>query len=581
MSRIEQVLHGRTIWSSIPSQLYQNIERMYNTTSWYYSCQSRTLQNVLQTTLSGYGNGYTTSYKLLAGMCSLLMQNKLIKVIPGYKLIKSEEGETLDIVDVVDMVPENRNTQAAHIYIQHIPKGKTYLKKVLDSTRGLTRLQQIETFCIEHPNHFIRIYRGFGKTGASDITIFTDYVSKKLIHTLWVMLPNLFDIIEMDVSGSDIIPEEYALYNTKVQKLREVFELLYDYYKDNSEEDLGDVTELKANLTTLLSQFTALFNFEEAGLNSFIAKLAKARNEGIIEYHQRNLDTAISKIATLEKQLEEQYELKCATERQILGIKQISDEDVAPLMETIKSTKAIEILSTTENEMRLRITAPLQYFQSSDFERYENNLNSEYLRMYSGLDSKYTYYKKILHKVFVTREYNLLAQGIIRMSISPYSAATTPLNLSAQTTSTTDFTEFPNPHLWHHNCWSAARTEINKNICEGNFELVVMQMVAAVQTVNIAEHASFVNGLLYDFKNRNLTSHYCSIVDTKSGKKYTLEQMIEHEKELEQQEKQEENNKIIQAAKETLETNKTEGYTQVELPDDGEDWTIPNEEVPF
>ena len=107
---------------------------------------------------------------------------------------------------------------------------------------------------------------------------------------------------------------------------------------------------------------------------------------------------------------------------------------------------------------------------------------------------------------------------------------------------------------------------MNKNIYEGNYELVVMQMIAAVQSVNVAENASFVSGLLGDIKNSStLRDLLTFIVKTPEGtKELNYQQILEYEHNLTQQ-------TILQQAKETIAQN-PQTYTQVELPDDGEIW---------
>jgi hypothetical protein len=104
-----------------------------------------------------------------------------------------------------------------------------------------------------------------------------------------------------------------------------------------------------------------------------------------------------------------------------------------------------------------------------------------------------------------------------------------------------------------------------KNISEGNYELVVMQAVAAVQSVNVAEHASFVTHFLYDFRQLNLQD-LIYIVD-ENGIEKPLSEMLK----IEQQLKQEQLQKTLQ--EQTSTTNK---YTQIEIPDDEDDMSEDN-----
>ena len=244
-------------------------------------------------------------------------------------------------------------------------------------------------------------------------------------------------------------------------------------------------------------------------------------------------------------------------QRRIAAAVLITDDDVKPFMQTLRETKAIEILEMDNTRLVLKITAPFQYFTPSDLETLENNKNSDYYRY---IISK-PYLKDLLHKVFVTQEYKLLAQGIIKLEINDNDYSDTPLSINARTYSLDEFTEFPNPHLFHHNCWAAAKQEMTKNICAGNFELVVMQMVAAVQSVNLAEHASFINGFVYDIVNNSRMRNLATFVD-KDGNTYNYTQMLDKIE-------QEENAKVLAEAKEIIDS--AEGYVQIELPDDDEE----------
>ncbi|MBQ8043959.1 MAG: hypothetical protein IJ272_07425, partial [Clostridia bacterium] len=292
-------------------------------------------------------------------------------------------------------------------------------------------------------------------------------------------------------------------------------------------------------------------------------------NDNAKKYLTQELNRIQSDIKTFETKLETRYNEQLRIQQNLAATNNVTAEDVKPFIDTINNTKAIEVLAATDSEMRLRITAPLQYFTSSDFERYEKNISSAYNQRFMG-GGEIAILRNILHKIFVTREYKLLVQGIIKLRINT-GYYDTILSANAQAHELTDFTEFPNPHLYHHNCWSAARNEITKNLCEGNYELVVMQMVAAVQSVNVAEHASFVNGLLDDIKNSNLvrTKGLFHVIDS-TGKHYTYAEIIAHETALQRED-------AVKAAKATLTNNPKEGYSQIEIPDDDANWEEENE----
>lgn len=582
MSKLNTLFEHRAPWSGVPVQLQQTIESYTRNTLSYGYTSSRSLSYALQP-LNGYWN-YLNPYKLLFGMCSTLLNNKAFKLHTLYRTVTSTEAETLTLNNILADLPTD--TGRINITFYHTPKGKSYFKKCLDeSPIPLNRIRPVELLCVEDTTHFVRIYTGLGATGPESITVFSDKFSTKLIQTIIIMLPNILNLTPIteealaEQGAYNLDPTEthtisvngvsLELYNERVTILRELFEYLYTLHQNNSPlmstEELEYAQHLITNITT---NFTSKFDWVTEALDTFSKNLASAKNRVHTTYYRQQLSHATSKISTLEQELTKLYDEKTKAERAINANAQTTEEDIAPFLETIKNTKAIEILSTTDKTMRLKITAPLQYFTESDFKAYEKNVNSDYNRYFGNKPI----IKDILHKIFVTREYLLLMQGIIKIDVNDSNYSNVVLDYAASM-QLNQYDEFPNPHLLHHNCWASAKREMDKNICEGNYELVVMQMVAAVQSVNIAEQASFVNGLLGDLRNEEYTSKI-TILD-KDNNKYTWEQIITHEQELANTAAKEKAEQLLKEAQEN-----TEGYTQIVLSEEDID-TDGNPVLPF
>lgn len=572
--KLEQVFKNRSFWQNAINPHLQNLaENQYRNTMWWNS-QSRTLQQALNNTLSGYSGSIGKAYKILLAACSLLNENRILKLYPKYALISSEQAENLTetLTHILDM--PTPDSTAFNMYLYHIPKGKSYLRKVLDEDNSLNRLKPIETVCIENTQHFIRVYRNFNNTGNNSITVFSDQYTPDLINTLFVMLPHLMGIVSREATEEYTLTEEDVKYNNKVEKLYDIFKILYQIMQEGANNlrsyTDADFARLTEQFQTITTEYANAFDFIHTQLNTFIERLAAARNNNAQRHYTNQLSNITHKIQELEETLRQKYIDKAKFSRALIAHKLLNTDDVKPFIETIQNTKAIEILSTTDSKMVVRVTAPLQYFQENDFTAYENNAQSIYRQRFYNL----TTLKKVLHKVFVTREYKLLVQAIIHIDIQD-NYNNSPLYLFAERqndTSSFAFTQFPNPHLYHYNCWGAAQSEMQKNMCEGNFELVIMQMVAAVQSVNIAENASFVNGFLSDVQNSSkLRDLMTFIVDTSDGTKtMTYSQIIDYENNLEKQ-------NAIQQAQQIIAQAPKQEYTQVEIPDDDNNWDSPAE----
>lgn len=545
--RVDQILSNTTLWNErMPVALLSYLEN--NRLESWYNCQSRSLQSALNSTIGSY-YGHHSAYNVLQTLCALIT-GKSLKINTGYKLISSEDAETLDIQTLIN--ERNITPNKFNIFLYHIPKGKSYLRKALDQTEGLNRLKQIENFCIEDIQHFVRIYKGFNGLGEDSIVIFSDKFTKEFIQTLFVMLPILMNICE-ETATEEPLSAEQIKQNKKIKDLKNIFEEIFNQYNATASFTTNELRNEIDNIARLVQTFSDNFDFATAQLNTFATNLAKAKNNTANRYITRELSTTESTIKDYEQRIATCYVTKMRLEQQLINNKMITEDDTKPFIELINNTKAIEVLQTTDNLMKLRITAPVQYFTESDFEAYEKNTNSDYNRWFKNEPTL----RKILHKIFVTREYKLLFQAIITLNLQD-GYYESPLRCSAQTRNTTGLTQFPNPHLYHHDCWSKAKTEIQKNICEGNFELVVMQMIAAVQTVNIAEHASFINGFLYDILNNATLRDKITILDENQNT-YDLTAILEHEKNIKLQE------------------TPKKAYTQIEIPDDDANWDDPAE----
>ena len=564
--RLNHILEYPDIWiKKIPAQLRAISKDLHDTKYWWWNTQSRTLASVLNSTFGNYCNGSPNAYKIMHTMCALTLgHNNSFNIYPKYKLITSEMATNLenDLINTLEF-PEVQS-QEFGLILYHIPKGKTYLNAALEK-KQLTRLRTIEILCIENPSHFLRIYRNFNNTGNNIITVFSDTYTENMINTLWVMLPHLMEIVPHETSEDAPLTENDIEYNTKVDLLYKFFNELYEIMKNdtNTVYTTEEITEDQNKFQKITTEFIKHINTTTQSLQTFATNLANAKNNNTNQYLTTELHNINRRITCCEEDLRNYYITKSQLERQLTASKLISAEDVKPFIDTIQNTKAIEILYTNPTTLSLRITAPVQYFQENDLIAYEQNSSSNY----NIALANDPLLKNILHKIFVTREYKLLLQAIINIGIeNQYETEPLKLKIAQQPD---EYTQFPNPHLFHFNCWSAAKSEIQKNMCKGNYELVIMQMVAAVQTINIAENASFINRFLGDILHtNNLKKLLTIVVNTPEGEiQYNYDQIIEHEQKLQNQE-----NNTPQTE---TNTDAKQPYSQIEIPDDDSNWETP------
>ena len=574
---------SNNLWELLEfSTLKQRISQL-NIPGWY-STRSQTLQNALNYTLGHYN--YGKFFRTLQGIYSLIT-NQDIKIKPYYITITSTEGAdyTVDkLINTLRMHYFRTNNETENppvtIHLCHIPKGKSYLKKALDNEIEEThRLKNLENLINTDPYTLCRIYNNFPQYPEKDIVIFTEKPTKHMLYVLFLMLPNIFNLTPREITEEDKVllsPEviqEITDRNTTITEYRALCAHLWEDYTNNTIKEAGDYlndkdftpeeygayeNQIKVHLKALIEAF----KWTRANVNTFIKELANAKNAKLKCAYNDKLCSVQYDIENAERTLERAYTEKQNILRILATQNNVLASDLQVFMDLLTNSKALEILDATDRELLLRVTAPLQYFTASDFERYEANERSNYNALYRDKPEL----KELLHKVFITQDYQIIMQNIISMRVNTTTYEAAALSFQAYGNSKHNLlSEFPNPHLYHHNCWGQAQRKINEHIAKEDYELAVAQMIAAIQTINIAEAATFINYFIEDLLQSKYTN-LLHLVD-KSGKRYTLKEALDHEKEL----------KTTVALKEAEEKlNNAEGYTQIELPDDGLDWDAVN-----
>jgi hypothetical protein len=300
---------------------------------------------------------------------------------------------------------------------------------------------------------------------------------------------------------------------------------------DNQELNryVGDYDKFQEVYAMKKAQLEAAYNRQQqeiADLKDFVARnkarvatrnMAMSRQKKAVEYHKNNVESTQRNITSKEAELNQLYERLAQEQLAMNAFNKIGAEDVSEFANTLQNNKLIEILSTDKYQMQLRITAPLQFFQTSDYEVYVKNPSSYINRNCSPEQ------KAVLHKIFITHEYKLSMQSIVELKINTDTYSSSILICNAKR-DTDLFTAFPNPHMFHHNCWGQAITEINKFIANGDYNLAILQMIAATQSINVAESITFVS-MLQDILERESTRSLITIT-TKENKNLTWNEAV-------------------------------------------------------
>ena len=432
------------------------------------------------------------------------------------------------LTDHHDIIPGPGRDFYHTIWIKHIPKGTTFTTNILDNAEqnDLIRLRNIENQLIVDSKHFIRVYKS--NNGYSNYTLLTNYIDAELISKFTILIPIM---IGCPYASEDEIENEETEAGKTQLKLQNAilnaFTNLYDFSKDAI-----DSTVFEENLKNIFEEIIVLKGLDKVTLADFMNNFATLINTKVHRQTQNELDAVTRSITSHEQDLEALYSKKQMLNKQLMLIKDATPDDVQPFITSLQNNKCITILDADDTDIKIKVTAPLQFFDSSDFKRYEANDRS-YLHDNEesyGADSRFTL--PILHKIFVTHEYKLLLDAIITLRTETARYNSDTLYVFAHTNSNnntrSELTNLPNPHLYYYDCWEKTKQQIRKAVTEGNYDLIPTLIVNSVQTINVAENTSFFK-LLRDLTEADWRAKTHLI--TKSGETITWQNAIDIEKE--------------------------------------------------
>ena len=516
------------------------------------SSRSRTFANVMYQTFGRFQyNWYNTSTETTGNMycitsaCCAALYAKLNNYTPKGIIFRpyylSPDEINSNAISALDAVPNTNSRYLCDISVYYVPRGRTQLDAKL-STYNAVRLPQFETILISSISHYIRVY----KSEPNRIVIYTNVVSENLISLIYTLLPKILNIKELENPNND---KEITEYNTAVNAVLLLHEIAYNsvYNQTLPELSIPVIKECLATLSKLWINTNTL-------CNDFINNFANRRNTTYSRYLVAQEERCMQNIADYEKRLEQYYNTLGDLQHKRLLLKHIQPDDVKPFINALNNNPQIETLDTTNTKLTLRITAPLQYYDAEDYKAYVDNPNSNVNKLFS------TEEKALLYDIFINKRYVILLQSIISLDLVEDSSEST-IKFNAHTYCKDLLTEMPNPHLYYYNCWSEARTVLAKAIANNEYDTIVPQLIAAVQSINVAESASFISHFLYDLKD-TYWRNKIHLIEVSTQTKYTFETLL----------KQYENPPItVTEEKEPEhieEPQKTNQYTQIILSED-------------
>jgi hypothetical protein len=440
--------------------------------------------------------------------------------IPHYVNYKSTDSVLQSHYDYSTAAANLRLNTPINVHIVYIGRGKTYLdQQINEQPPAGTRNKSFESVLIQHQNHYVRVYTNHTTTALNSdiqkapVLIITDTMNTQFIDSVTVLLPHFLNLIPDYQALQDNPPEAPTNKQLLLKAIMELFELFFDYNPKSAKTSTDYITEINNILNELAKTFKT---DHTSALNKFITNISTTRTKNIVQNALTIQARARDDIRVYEESLNKAYErLHNAIIQEAYALNQ-NPEDMSEFLDMLKNNKHIKILDATDKLIRIKVTAPLKYYRTEDFDVLLNNSKSCF---YTHLT---TDNQTLLKAAIKANKFQILVQSVI--DIMAASSLTDPISFSAK--NMPDEMEYmPNPHLTYYSCWSTARSNINTAVKEAKYELIVPQLIAATQSINMSESATFYSRFLPDFNNKSTDTPL--LLDPETDKIYTKTEALQ------------------------------------------------------
>ena len=492
---------------------------------------------------SDYNYSATNRYlhRILTRLYALYCNKpKDIYIQGGYLTYGASDTITKSEYDLSPL-PVSYGIRPAFIDITHIGRGKSYFdQKIIEEPPRGERNKSFELQLIQQVNHYVRVYAEH-VADVVNVRIFTDIINETFIDKVYNLIPHFLGLPEKYQTMSLDPNARNTLEFKRLEAIINLAKYFYcDYEQHNTDEHVGIINEL-------LEQIDALYAMDYTKLlDQFTQTFSTTRSSYALDQVRRTQSSAKSDIKSYEQYLENAY--KRLQDAIILeqGLLNAQPDDIKIFTDNLAKNKHITILNASGTKIELLITAPLKYYEPASLQVLIDNKHSVF---YTKLNEQN---QKLLKAAIIDGKFQILVQAQVHCCIR--NSSTEPLEFTARNDIT--FDALPNPHLTYYNCWSAARSLLKQCVLKSQYEMIVPQLIAAVQSINMAESATFYQRFLPDFNSKSDTSKI--FINPETGETLTK---LEALKLLEDVSKPE-----------VEPTDTPKEYTQIEVEDNDEFW---------
>ena len=376
----------------------------------------------------------------------------------------------------------NPDREGSDLRLYFIPTGKqkliqaeqtvsTEFKAILQERE----LQGLEAGLILDRTHYIRAYN-IPKTNNEDHTtvILTSNLTDAFMDRIFALYPQLVNAKLPELNQENASENDKNLYEVK----KKYFDCYKAFWGDcyANREELSQDSKLKIKEFMIsLEQYIKEKPIDYTAFKTKVEKTLGTRLYNTYKNTETSIQNDITQYSASLQQLyarlkDIQYKLMTYTPK---------DLSWDSFFDFINKSKNINIIDVNQNELLIQINTTLNYFDQNDYRILRKNPSSY---MHSADPFK----DWLIVQLFEKCTYSLKVQAIFKIIAAEYNSSGVDIQYIKANTL---LTEFPNPHMYYFNCWSAARNEFYKAITNQNFELALSQLIAATAQLTLRDNA--------------------------------------------------------------------------------------------
>lgn len=285
-----------------------------------------------------------------------------------------------------------------------------------------------------------------------------------------------------------LIDDAYDMTTSNQEKFKKIFlstfPLLFPWFYqeklDDIEKELYRQCSLE-NVEPLANYINSLPQDFIDNVNSFdmqnkIEKYFKYSYDRTKADLEREVANTKSTINRYYEDLANQYKYLETNVAKLKAFETQGEGDPSELIQFFRDNQKVITLSEDSNETNISydVVSDLEYFDGDYFEEMYKN-EKTFIHRY---DKKWI---KFLYDVFVTRKYKILMSCSWKLSGN---AVVTPRR-GQRTSSFNARHSIPNPHIYFYGCLGQNAQALNEYAKKGNWELAMLQSVAATKNINL------------------------------------------------------------------------------------------------